>query len=78
MSEPSNKVIKEPHVAWDDVPGKVLGHRMPGVVNLETAADFLRLGATLGGGKVYRPRGVFRFTSHEEADAWWLKTMTIK
>ena len=78
MSNDRDKVLREPGMSWDDVPSKVLGRRVPGVVSLETAAGFLQLGATLGGGKVYRPRGVFRFTSHEEADAWWLNTLKIK
>jgi hypothetical protein len=78
MNDGNDKKIRETGASWDDVPGKVLGRRVPGVVSLESAAGFLQLGATLGGGKICRPRGVFRFTSHEEADAWWLNTLKIK
>ena len=36
MSDGSDKVIRDPGASWDDVPGKVLGHRIPSVVSLET------------------------------------------
>lgn len=57
--------------------GKTVGRRRPPVDAL--AAGFA-MQATLNGflkssGHRLAPRGVFRFQSHEEADAWMMKMM---
>ena len=36
----------------------------------------LKLVIALRGNKPYMPRGVYRFHTHEEADAWTLKMLT--
>lgn len=55
---------------------KVLGHRMGSTTGLEAADGFLKLAIELRGNKPFIPRGVYRFKSHEELDAWTLKMLT--
>jgi hypothetical protein len=62
------KEIREQAEQWDDVPGKVVGHRQPGPRNLEICADFLAWSVQRGVRLKGRPKGVFRYRSHEEAN----------
>ena len=55
---------------------KVIGRRRPGKGGLDTINGFLKLVISLRGGKPFIPRGVYRFRSHEEKDAWTLKMLT--
>jgi len=55
---------------------KVVGRRSPGKGGLDTADGFLKLVISLRGEKPFIPRGVYRFRSHEEKDAWTLKMLT--
>jgi hypothetical protein len=45
-------------------------------VNLETAIGFLHLMKTLRGNRPFIPKGVGRFKTFEEADAWTLRRIT--
>ncbi|HMP74744.1 MAG TPA: hypothetical protein PKE12_00465 [Kiritimatiellia bacterium] len=65
-----DKVVREPSEQWDDVPAKVVGRRRKPVLNLESGEAFFRLGRELGEGKVGRKRGVVRYRTHAEANAW--------
>ncbi len=56
-------------VNLDEDIGKWTGRRTVGPPQ-EVYARLLRQGRSLSGGKTPFPRGVFRFKSHEQADAW--------
>lgn len=62
-----------------DGQGKVVGRRTGrqsfGFRQLEGFAELLN---NLRGVDIVRPRGVFRFRSFEEADAWWLESMAVR
>jgi hypothetical protein len=55
---------------------KIVGRRRPSRGGLDEANRFLHLVADLRKGKPFIPRGVHRFTSHEEKDAWTLKMLS--
>ncbi len=55
---------------------KVVGRKGSPKVNVETANDFLKLMNTLRGKRPFIPKGVWRFKTFEEADAWTLKMIT--
>jgi hypothetical protein len=59
----------EPTMKW-------VGRRAPARVNLEAAEGFLKLAVELRRGRPFIPKGVHRFKSFEEADAWTLKMIT--
>lgn len=58
---------------------KVVGRRTTrqtfGFRQMEGFAELLN---DLRGVDIVRPRGVFRFRSFEEADAWWEETATVR
>ena len=60
-------------------PGKVVGRR-----HSSRPAGFGHLGAFLDGldrlrsYEIIRPKGVFRFTSFEEAQKWWDEQWTVR
>ena len=62
-----------------DGQGKVVGRRVArtrfGFQRMDGFAELLN---NLRGVDIMRPRGVFRFRSFEEADAWWRESMTVK
>lgn len=60
----------------DELPMKIFGRKGKPKVNLETANGFLKLMRTLRGTRPFIPKGVFRFKTFEEADAWNLQMMT--
>ena len=55
---------------------KIVGKRKPGKRNLESAAGFLDLVIALRGKKPFIPKGVHRFKTFEESQAWTLKMLT--
>lgn len=55
---------------------KVIGRRRPSRGGLEAADGFLQMIVILREGQPFIPRGVYRFRSHEEKDAWTLKMLT--
>ena len=55
---------------------KIIGRRRAGSGGLEEANGFLKLVVELRGNKPFIPRGVHRFRSHEEHDAWTLQMLT--
>ncbi len=57
-------------------PVKVVGRKGKPKVNLETANEFLHLMRTLRGKRPFIPKGVWRFKTFEEADAWTLQMIT--
>ena len=76
------RLMKEPTVSdsWDDLPpnSRVVGKREPPKAGLQTVDALQRLANDLGAGRVTWPRGVWRFRTHEEADAWWTIQMRIR
>ena len=63
-------------VAMEKETMKVVGRKGSPKVDLNSARGFLKLVARLHQGNVFVPKGVFRFKSFEEADAWTLKMIT--
>jgi hypothetical protein len=56
---------------------KIVGRRKPMKAgNILAAQGFFELAASLRAGKPSIPRGVYRFRSHDEKDAWILKMLT--
>ena len=55
---------------------KIVGRKGKPKIDLNSARGFLKLVRRLHEGNVFVPKGVFRFTSFEEADAWTLKMIT--
>ncbi len=55
---------------------KVVGRKGRVQSGLLRANAMQRLASELRKGKPFMPKGVFRFTSFEEADAWKLKMLT--
>ena len=55
---------------------KVVGRKGKPKVNLETANGFLKLMIALRGKRPFIPKGVWRFKTFEEADAWTLRMIT--
>lgn len=65
----------EPIINLDDPVGKTVGRRPP-ADSLEYAFELQRTLNRLAPIRV--PRGVYRFHSHEEADAWLMDHLTRK
>ena len=59
----------------DQVPMKVVGRRGRPKGVLKADADFLQLVIALRGNKPFIPKGVHRYKTHEEANAWSIKMM---
>ena len=55
---------------------KVVGRRKPGRGGIAAAAGFFDLVIALRGNKPYIPKGVHRFKTFEESQAWTLKMLT--
>ncbi len=71
--------MRETKEQWDDLPpgAKVVGKRRPSQGH-EVGDGLQRLANEMGQGLVSWPKGVFRFKSHEEADAWWIDQMQVR
>jgi hypothetical protein len=54
---------------------KVVGKRRGSQGGLAAADGFLKLVCELRAGRPFIPRGVYRFRTHEEKDAWTLKML---
>ena len=54
---------------------KILGRRTAREAGLPAAAKFLDLVITLRGDKPFIPRGVHRFSTFEESQAWSIRMM---
>ncbi len=70
--------MSDPVINLDEPIGKWVGRRkLPGT-SLEAGMKLQREGSRLRAAlRVPRPpKGVFRFTSHAEADEWWMKVWT--
>jgi hypothetical protein len=59
-----------------ELPMKVVGRKGKAKVNLDTANGFLKLMRNLRGNRPFIPKGVHRFKTFEEADAWTLQMIT--
>ncbi|MGQ0810462.1 MAG: hypothetical protein ACT4OO_04475 [Nitrospiraceae bacterium] len=59
---------------------KLLTRRRPGTIpfGFERLATLQTIAIELRGVTISRPRGVFYFHSFEEAQAWWLSTLTAR
>jgi len=55
---------------------KILGRRREPQPTRENMDAIQKLLIELHGKKPFLPRGVYRFKSHEEADAWQMKMLT--
>lgn len=60
----------------DELPMKVVGRRRKAVVDALAIDDLQRLANELRRGRPFMPKGVWRFKTHEEADAWKLQMLT--
>jgi hypothetical protein len=62
---------------WEDhsLPTKVVGRRKA-VAGFAGAEPLLRLAVELRGDRPFVPRGVHRFVTFEESDAWLIRMMT--
>ncbi|MBI3185152.1 MAG: hypothetical protein HYZ28_23700 [Myxococcales bacterium] len=54
---------------------KIVGHRRQPSGGLVAAAPLLELVVRLRGNKPFLPKGVHRFTTHEESNAWSMRMM---
>lgn len=54
---------------------KTIGKRRPAKGSISSMSSLHELAVALRGDKPFHPRGVFRFKSHEEKEAWNLKNM---
>lgn len=59
-----------------ELPMKIVGRKGKAKVNLETADGFLKLVRAVRGNHPFIPKGVHRFKTFEEADAWRLQMIT--
>jgi hypothetical protein len=55
---------------------KVVGRRGRPKVDVKTIDSLQELANELRQGRPFMPKGVWRFKTHEEADAWKLKMLT--
>jgi hypothetical protein len=55
---------------------KIIGKRKPYSGGLEGAQGFLEMMVRLRGDQPFIPRGVYRFKTYAELDAWTLKMLT--
>jgi hypothetical protein len=55
---------------------RIVGRRRPYRGGLEGAQGFFEMASRLRGNAPFIPRGVYRFKSHEDLDAWTLKMLT--
>ena len=55
---------------------KIIGKRLPPVIDLEQADSFLKLVLVLREGKPFIPKGVHRFRTFEESNQWSLTMMS--
>ena len=55
---------------------KIVGRRKPASGGVMNVNDFLKTVIWLRGNKPFIPKGVYRFRSHDEKDAWTLKMLT--
>ena len=80
VNESAPMMVRETLAQWDDVPAKVIGRRRTPVVRetadygLQTLVNELHQ----SGAQVSWPKGIFRFKTHAEADAWWIRAMKIR
>jgi hypothetical protein len=68
----------KPAEDFDEVPGKIVGHRRPPADNMTSKAD--QIEDSRAWKKSLRtmpiPKGVYRFRTHEEADEWLWQMLT--
>ena len=69
----------EPIVNLEETPGKVVGRRRPpadglALAEAQRAENAIAWQRAVGGLRI--PRGVYRFRTHEEADAWLWQKLT--
>lgn len=69
------KQVKETREQWDDVPAKVVGRRRSGVGGWSNVTILQQRVNEQKVGRASWPKGVFRFHSHEEADAWLIQNI---
>lgn len=60
----------------DDISMKVVGRKGQPKGGLAAMDGFFKMVIGLRGTKPFLPKGVYRFKSFEEADAWTLRMMT--
>ena len=68
-----------PIVNLEEAPAKVVGHRQPpgntlALTEAQRAENAIAWQRVVGGLRI--PRGVYRFHTHEEADAWLWRQLT--
>jgi hypothetical protein len=71
-----DKRIRETSEQWDDVPAKVVGRRHAAAGGWSNADVLQQRVNQSSAGRARWPKGVYRFTTFEEADAWWIQNTT--
>ena len=73
----AENAVKQPFINVEEKIDRFVGHRTKAPDALSTAtsnkANAIAWRKAFGGARI--PRGVFRFKTHEEADAWMAKMM---
>jgi hypothetical protein len=54
---------------------KIVGRRRPPTGGVDSLDGLLQLMVALREGRPFVPRGVYRFRTHQESDAWMLKML---
>jgi len=54
---------------------KTIGHRQPAKGSIKNADHLQRLAIALRGDKPFHPRGVFKFKTYAEKEAWTKKLL---
>ncbi len=65
-----------PGTEENELPTKVVGRKGRRKVDVSAIDSQQRLANELRKGRPFMPKGVWRFKSHEEADAWKLRMLT--
>ncbi len=60
----------------DELKIKIVGKRLPCSGGLQKTNALLKLAIRLRGNRPFIPKGVWRFKTHEELDAWTLKMLS--
>jgi hypothetical protein len=70
--------VNETTEQWDDVPAKVVGRRRRGATGWRQATVLQDNANAAMVGRTSWPKGVFRFRTFDEADAWWIQNIQFR
>ena len=74
----AGRVVKHPVINVEEKIDRVVGQRKPAADSLKTGMQLQSLGVELHAAFKHRwcPKAVYRFKTHEEADAWMIKMLS--